>query len=237
MPSKLLQFLNTLWKCRVGQLVLISWKLKECIFFYHPNITCLKERAASIDADDDVFGDCCSICFDCCYIFKQAMPTYTYSPCSNINLDWIPRNAWEFYRCTWAMNHAWQEYAYYSSKKKEKKRSPRNLYLLKHMPGSSMYFLCLGIVFLMCFFHFSFCQPLFFIEVSGAQPVLNYSNTKLHSYQWNELISSALNTDVVCTWRNLAAGFDDPKKWLFCELLLVFWILFQWSDNVLWDFE
>ncbi|XP_015130881.1 transmembrane protein 233 isoform X1 [Gallus gallus] len=78
----------------------------------------------------------------------------------------------------------------------------------------------LVIIGIYCVVHFT--TPLFFIEVSGAQPVLNYSNTKLHSYQWNELISSALNTDVVCTWRNLAAGFDDPKKWLFCELLLVF---------------
>lgn len=40
-------------------------------------------------------------------------------------------------------------------------------------------------------FHFSFCQILFFIEVSGASPILNYSSIKLHKHWCNQLISSA----------------------------------------------
>lgn len=66
--------------------------------------------------------------------------------------------------------------------KNTQKNSPRNLYLLKHMPGSSMYFLCLDIIFSMCFFAFlpaKFCFSLKSVKhyLSLIPAVLNFTNT------------------------------------------------------------
>ncbi|KAM6119677.1 LOW QUALITY PROTEIN: transmembrane protein 233 [Phoenicopterus ruber ruber] len=76
----------------------------------------------------------------------------------------------------------------------------------------------LVIIGIYCVVHFT--TILFFIEVSDASPILNYSRIKLHEHR-NQLISSAY-TDRICPRGNLVTDFDDPKNWLFCELLFRF---------------
>ncbi|KAM4648688.1 LOW QUALITY PROTEIN: transmembrane protein 233 [Amazona ochrocephala] len=76
----------------------------------------------------------------------------------------------------------------------------------------------LVVIGIYCVVHFT--TFLFFIEVSDALPVLNDSSVKLLRH-WNQLIFSAY-TDWIYPHGNLATGFDDPKNWLFCELLFGF---------------
>lgn len=162
---------------------------------------------------------------------KRAVPTSTPSPCTNINLEQLPRNPGNP-ASAGERRLICQEF---NNLLKTKKNPPRNLYLLKHMPGSSMYFLCLDIIFSMCFFAFlpdKFCFSLKSVKhhLSLITAVLNFTNTGEVSWFIKHFHWSGLSTWESCHW----FWWSQELAVLWTPLWFLNTILMVWY--VLWDF-